>query len=444
MKAAFHTLGCKVNQYETEAISEAFEKKGYTIVDEREFADVYVVNTCTVTSVADRKSRQYIRRMKKVNPESIVVVAGCYAQISPEEVSKIEDADIIVGTSEKSRITDFVEEYIGRRERQKHVEEYGRLTRYDDMGMVTSAENRTRAYVKIQEGCDRFCSYCVIPYARGKVRSRDIGEIIKEVRYLTAKGYKEIVLTGINTALYGMEKEICEENLYGVEKVIAAVNDIKGDFRIRLSSLEPAVVNADYVERLLKYNKLCHHLHLSAQSGSDKILKDMNRPYSRDEYMDIVEVLRKADPLYGISTDIIVGFPGEKEQDFRESVRLVEECLFCKTHIFKYSKRPLTKAAGMKEHTAPQVKNRRSEELHEAARASAKKFFEMNKGTVHDVILEEISENGNMVSGYTENYLRVYVPHDFKDGILPEGIIKVRMNDIFEDGMTGEILHENI
>ena len=445
MKAAFHTLGCKVNQYETEAISEAFEKKGYTIVDERDFADVYVVNTCTVTSTADRKSRQYIRRMKKVNPESIVVVAGCYAQISTDEVAQIEDVDIIVGTSEKNRITDFVDEYIQRRARQRHVREYGSLDSYDDMGMVTSAENRTRAYVKIQEGCDRFCSYCVIPYARGKVRSRDLEEIMKEVRDLVDAGYKEIVLTGINTALYGMEKENGDDSIiYGVEKVIAAVNDMEGDFRIRLSSLEPAVVNADYVVRLLKYDKLCHHLHLSAQSGSDKVLREMNRPYSRKQYVDIVEVLRKADPLYGISTDIIVGFPGEKEQDFEESAGLVEECLFCKTHIFKYSKRPMTKAASMKDHVAPQVKNRRSEMLHDVGRLSAKKFFDMNKATVHDVILEEKSEDGSMALGYTENYIRVYIPLDHKETKLPEGIVKVRLKDIFADGMTGELVKQDI
>lgn len=445
MKAAFHTLGCKVNQYETEAISKAFEKKGYTIVDERDFADVYVVNTCTVTSTADRKSRQYIRRMKKVNPESIVVVAGCYAQISTDEVAQIEDVDIIVGTSEKNRITDFVDEYIQRRARQRHVREYGSLDSYDDMGMVTSAENRTRAYVKIQEGCDRFCSYCVIPYARGKVRSRDLEEIMKEVRYLVDAGYKEIVLTGINTALYGMEKENGDDSIiYGVEKVIAAVNDMEGDFRIRLSSLEPAVVNADYVVRLLKYDKLCHHLHLSAQSGSDKVLREMNRPYSRKQYVDIVEVLRKADPLYGISTDIIVGFPGEKEQDFEESAGLVEECLFCKTHIFKYSKRPMTKAASMKDHVAPQVKNRRSEMLHDVGRLSAKKFFDMNKATVHDVILEEKSEDGSMALGYTENYIRVYIPLDHKETKLPEGIVKVRLKDIFADGMTGELVKQDI
>ena len=232
--------------------------------------------------------------------------------------------------------------------------------------------------------------------------------------------------------------------IYGVEKVIAAVNDMEGDFRIRLSSLEPAVVNADYVVRLLKYDKLCHHLHLSAQSGSDKVLREMNRPYSRKQYVDIVEVLRKADPLYGISTDIIVGFPGEKEQDFEESAGLVEECLFCKTHIFKYSKRPMTKAASMKDHVAPQVKNRRSEMLHDVGRLSAKKFFDMNKATVHDVILEEKSEDGSMALGYTENYIRVYIPLDHKETKLPEGIVKVRLKDIFADGMTGELVKQDI
>lgn len=440
MKAAFHTLGCKVNQYETEAISETFAEKGYSIVDERDFADVYVVNTCTVTSVADRKSRQYIRRMKKVNPKSIVVVAGCYSQINPDEVSKISEVDIIVGTSEKNRITDFVDEYMANGIKQIHVKGYDELDRYDDMGMVTSAENRTRAYVKIQEGCDRFCSYCVIPYARGKVRSRAIEQITDEVKQLVFKGYREIVLTGINTALYDRDSKDMKDGIYGVEKVIAAVNDIKGDFRIRLSSLEPAVVNAEYVKRLMKYDKLCHHLHLSAQSGSDRILRKMNRPYNKNQYLQIVEVLRNADPLYGISTDIIVGFPGEKEDDFEESVKLVQECIFCRTHIFKYSKRPLTKAAEMKEHVASQVKNRRSEKLHEVGHIAAKKFFDMNKGSVHDVIFEEISSDNGMATGYTENYIKVYVPFYEKGEVLPEGIVKVRLKEAFEDGMRGEIM----
>ena len=248
------------------------------VVDEREFADVYVINTCTVTAVADKKSRQYIRRMKKVNPDSVVVVTGCYAQISPEEVSAVDGVDIVAGTNEKSHLTDYVAEFQENGMRQLHVKGYEELDVYDETGLVVNTENRTRAYIKIQEGCNRFRSYCVIPYARGKVRSRGLSEIVAEAEKLIAGGYREIVLTGINTALYEMEQIRPDEagrlpeEPYGVEKVIVALSDIPGDFRIRLSSLEPAVVDADYVKRLLKYDKLCHHLHLSAQSGSSQVL----------------------------------------------------------------------------------------------------------------------------------------------------------------------------
>lgn len=501
MKAAFHTLGCKVNQYETEAISAAFEGKGYEIVDERDFADVYIINTCTVTAVADKKSRQYIRRMKKVNPDSIVVVTGCYAQISPDEVAAVEGVDIVAGTNEKSHLTEFVEEYRQSGTRQLHVKGYEELDAYDETGIVTSSENRTRAYIKIQEGCNRFCSYCVIPYARGKVRSRDLDDIVEEAKRLVDNGYKELVLTGINTALYDMEGRVSvydekvsqavrDDEIYGVEKVIAAVSEIPGEFRIRLSSLEPAVVNADYVKRLLKYDKLCHHLHLSAQSGSDKVLAAMNRPYDRQQYLDIVKVLREADPVYGLSTDIIVGFPGEKEPDFEDSCRLAEECLFCKTHIFKYSKRPFTKAAAMKEHVAPQVKNRRSDMLHEVGRKASLEFFGANIGRVETVLLEEFHRDKDMITGYTGNYIKTYIKLDGgsagvsgdacaggsgagqsagadggasaacshgacgASGVPGNGVsgaeaaaaelinrlVKVRLTGIFNDGMTGEII----
>lgn len=448
MKIAFHTLGCKVNQYETEAISEIFAKAGYERVDEKDFADVYIINTCTVTAMADRKSRQYIRRMKKVNPESIVVVTGCYAQISPQEAADVEGVDIIAGTNEKSRLVQFVSKYRQERTKQVHVKGYNELDKYDGTGIVINAENRTRAYIKIQEGCNRFCSYCVIPYARGPVRSRNLDEIIKEAECLISAGYRELVLTGINTALYGMEKsgrngtDESKDGAFGVEKVIAAIDSLDGDFRIRLSSLEPAVVNADYVRRLLKYRKLCHHLHLSAQSGSDGILKAMNRPYGRKEYMDIVKVLRDFDPLYGISTDVIVGFPGEKESDFEESCRLVSECGFCRTHIFKYSKRPFTKAAEMKGHIAPQVKNRRSEALHAVGKEAAEAFFEMNKGDTAEVLLEEIHEEKNMLVGYTGNYIKTYI--GISSGVKAENmlnrLVRAKMIGTFADGMKAEII----
>ncbi len=448
MKVAFHTLGCKVNQYETEAMAETFKAEGYTVVDEREAADVYVINTCTVTAVADKKSRQFIRRMKKLNPDSVVAVTGCYAQIKPEEVSAVEGVDIVAGTNEKSRLIQYVDEYMKAGIKQIHIKGYDELDSYDETGMITSTENRTRAYIKIQEGCNRFCSYCVIPYARGRVRSRALSEITAEAARLIDAGYKELVFTGINTALYDMEgsgrydhgcTDGTDGELYGVEKVIAAVNDLPGEFRIRLSSLEPAVVNAGYVKRLLKYDKLCHHLHLSAQSGSSSVLKAMNRPYDRDEYMDIVNVLRDFDPLYGISTDIIVGFPGEKERDFEESLSLVESCGFCKTHIFKYSKRPFTKAAGMKGHIAPQVKNRRSDTLHEAGKEAAVSFFKKNLGSTGSVLLEEIYDEKKLLTGYTGNYIKTYIKFDDMEkakGML-NTLVKVKLTECFGDGMVG-------
>lgn len=463
MKVAFHTLGCKVNQYETEAMAADFRKQGFEVVDERDFADVYVINTCTVTAIADKKSRQYIRRMKKVNPDSIVAVTGCYAQIKPEEVFAVEGVDLVAGTNEKSRLAAYVNEYITERIRQVHVKEYSELNSYDETGIIFGAEDRTRAYIKIQEGCNRFCTYCVIPYARGQVRSRPLDAIVAEAERLIAAGYKELVLTGINTALYDMENEAQEIDTaliegrqsisanerynepYGVEKAIAALNGLPGDFRIRLSSLEPAVVNAEYVKRLLKYDKLCHHMHLSAQSGSDKILEAMNRPYDRNQYLDIVRVLKSFDPYYGISTDIIVGFPGEREADFEESCSLVEACSFCKTHIFKYSKRPFTKAAEMNDHVAPQVKNRRSDTLHEIGAKAEKNFFEKNKGRVETVLLEEVYPEKGMVTGYTDNYIRAYIKCDSADlsEIPMDRFVKVKLLEPYGEGMSA-VLEESI
>ncbi|MCQ2546827.1 MAG: tRNA (N(6)-L-threonylcarbamoyladenosine(37)-C(2))-methylthiotransferase MtaB [Clostridia bacterium] len=429
-RAAFHTLGCKVNQYETAGMIEMFRNSGYEIVGEQEFADVYVINTCTVTAMADRKSRQYIRRMKKLNPDAIVAVTGCYVQISPEEVEAIDGVDIIAGMNEKHRIIDYVEGM--RKEQAPAVDEFV------EMGPVTSAENRTRAYIKVQEGCNRFCSYCVIPYARGPVRSRPLDNIVEEAKALIAAGYKELVLTGINTALYGMEED---PDSFGLEPVIAAVNELEGDFRIRLSSLEPAVVNAEYVKKLFSYDRLCHHLHMSAQSGSDSVLAAMNRPYDSGDYYDLVNELFEFDDCYGISTDIIVGFPGETEADFRDSCELVKECSFCRTHIFKYSRRPKTKAAEMKNQVSPQVKNRRSDELETAAKAAMTGFFEINlaaaaEGRTERVLLEEVQ--GDYITGFTGNYIRAYIPLDKE--LKPNTFVTVRLTGLYRDGMTAEIV----
>ena len=503
MKIAFHTLGCKVNQYESEAMAKIFRQKGHEIVGEREFADVYVINTCTVTAVADKKSRQYIRRMKKVNPDSIIAVTGCYVQIDPEAVTGIQGVDIVTGTNEKSRLPGLVERFAA--EKADHakagaageeaagaadaavsaghdeeswtvIRDWKDLDTYEDTGIVTSAENRTRAYIKIQEGCNRFCSYCVIPYARGSIRSRDLEEIVEEARQLIEGGYKEIVLTGINTALYGYDEagaaaeaarqaepgpaaenqgpaEVPEAaparedraeagpEPFGVEKVIAALNELTGDFRIRLSSLEPAVVNADYVRRLLKYDRLCHHLHLSAQSGSDRILKAMNRPYDRAGYLQIVDAVRSFDPWYGLSTDIIAGFPGEKERDFEDSVSLVQICDFCKVHAFKYSRRPRTKAASMKEQVSPQVKNRRSDLLQEAGAKAGASFCAKNLGRQETVLVEEYQEDLGMATGYTGNYIRTYIRCSRQEAEhLLNTFCRVRLTETFRDGCIGLIL----
>lgn len=420
-------------------MKEQFRAAGFDIVGEDDFADVYVINTCTVTSIADRKSRQYIRRMKKKNPGAVVAVTGCYAQIKPEEVSSLPQVDIVAGTGEKNNLIKYVEEFIADGNPQTHVVEYERLKEYHDCGIITSMESRTRAYIKIQEGCDRFCSYCLIPFARGRVRSRNPEEILEEARALIDKGFKELILTGINTALYGSEDgfdrnypDWVSGGREGVEIVIAALDSLPGDFRIRLSSLEPAVINAEYVKRLMKYSRLCHHLHLSVQSGSGNVLKLMNRPYGRKEYLDIVSVLREADPLYGVSTDIIVGFPCEREEDLNDSIRIIEEAEFCKVHPFKYSKREGTAAAKMGGQIDPRVKNMRMEKLSAAAEHFVAKFLETCIGDRRTVLFEE-REDG-MVTGYTDNYIKVYA-----EGSEINCFREVKLLERYRDGMKGEI-----
>lgn len=446
MKVAFHTLGCKVNQYETEAIREQFAAAGFEPVDEKAFADVYIINTCTVTNLADRKSRQYIRRMKKKNPHAVIAVTGCYAQIRPEELAGLPEVDIVAGTGEKGNILEYVTKALstgeGGRTAQVHIKSYDQLCEYQDRGMITSMESRTRAYIKIQEGCNRFCAYCLIPFARGQVRSRDPGEVIAEARALIDKGFKELILTGINTALYGSEKSFAEKypdfrpELFGVEKIIAELNEIPGDFRIRLSSLEPAVVDADYAMGLLQYGRLCHHLHLSAQSGSDHVLGLMNRPYTREDYLQIVRGLRASDPHYGITTDIIAGFPNETEEDFAGSLKLIEEAGFGRVHAFPYSKRPGTKAASMDGQIPPHVKAKRAAELTRRAEETAARFLGGCIGEKRIVLFEE-EENG-YITGYTDNYIKVYVPACGAADLL-NSFKEVRLLEIYKDGMKGEI-----
>ncbi len=444
MKAAFHTLGCKVNQYETQAMAEQFEKAGFEIVPEEDAADCYVINTCTVTNLADRKSRQFIRRARRVSPGAVIAVTGCYSQVKPEELWAMPEVDIVTGNGDKPHLIDLVKEAMEERKRIFKVPAYEALTEYTDRGIIMNMEGRTRAYIKIQEGCNRFCSYCLIPFARGKVRSRDPEEVVDEAKALIANGFKEIVLTGINTALYGTEEGFAEKYgvyEYGIESIIKRIDAIPGSFRIRLSSLEPTVVNAEYVGRLLKYEKLCPHLHLSIQSGSDEVIKAMNRHYTRDEYLDIVKVLKEHDPGYGITTDIIVGFPGETEEDFMDSVRMTEEAGFLKVHVFKYSKRKGTRAESMKDQVPGEVKNERSDRLLEAGEKAAKEFFGKESGRTRTALFEEVTEEG-LLTGYTENYVRVYAKAEGSPEKYLNEFFTVIMGGPFEDGMTAEIIEK--
>ena len=434
IRIAFHTLGCKVNQYETEALKEKFVQKGYEIVSDEERADIYVINTCTVTNLADRKSRQFIRKARRLNEDAVIAVTGCYAETDPDEVSSIEGVSIVCGTGEKAELPNYIERYMS--EKGVVVEGAGdmeRLDSYHSDGIITGMDSRTRAYIKIEEGCDRFCSYCIIPYARGKVRSRSLAEIKEETQGLLNRGFKEIVLTGINTALYG--KDI---GFDGIEPLIAELDAMPDNFRIRLSSLEPTVINKEQVRSLLKYKKLCPHLHLSVQSGSDNTLSSMARRYTRQEYLEIVKELRDFDPKYGITTDIIVGFPGESEEDFAESLSICDDAKFVKVHAFKYSPRRGTRAAEMKNQVHGEIKNRRSQALISHAERVSEDFRRSCEGSVRTVLFEE-PDGDALMCGYTDNYIRVYTQAD--ESKLNE-FCKVKLDEVYKDGMKGVIIDE--
>ena len=470
MKVAFHTLGCKVNHYETEAIKEAFVSRGAEVVGEEEFADVYVINTCTVTNIADRKSRQFIRRAKRVNPDSIVAVTGCYAQVAADEVAEMPEVDLIVGNGRKAEICGLVmqklqkaseaqldmtsdpapEEGTGIRHADVLVLPREELNFYEDMGRIEAgSDGMTRAYIKIQDGCDRFCSYCLIPYARGPVRSRPAGDIVEEVRSLVEAGHREIILTGINTALYGTEAG-AECSLSQLLTMLDSLEAPEGkDFRIRLSSLEPTVVDKDNVEEIIRHKRLCHHLHLSVQNGSDAVLKSMNRHYTRAEYLDIVKALREYDPDFGITTDIIVGFPGETEEDFKDTLDIVKEAFFGKTHVFRYSPRRGTAGAKLKGAVPEETKKERAGILEETAEEVARSFRQSIIGKEQTVLIEE--EEDGFMTGYTGNYIKVYVKVPGADdssedtGGASEHLVKapvpgefcrVMPEDLFRDGVV--------
>ncbi len=407
-KVVFHTLGCKVNQYETEAMEELFENKGYQIADENEIADIYVINTCTVTNLSDRKSRQIIRRSKKKNSEAVIAVVGCYSQVSPEEISDIEGVDLIIGTTERNRIVDLCEEAKDGKVQINIVRDLSLEKEFEAINIDTIRE-KTRAYMKIQDGCNQFCTYCIIPYARGPIRSRELGNIVEESRKLAQAGFKEIVFTGIHIASYG--KDNSSNTLIEVLEEVAKVGGIE---RIRFSSLEPRLINDEFMKSLVNIGKICDHFHLSLQSGSNSVLKRMNRRYTSEEYKSKVDTIRKHMPNAAITTDIIVGFPGESDDEFEDTISLVKEIGFSRIHVFKYSPREGTPAADYKDQIHGSVKNHRSELLIEHGEEMMKDFNSQFIGDKLSVLFEETSRDGDYIEGYTSNYIRVKSKGDKK------------------------------
>lgn len=400
-KVASYALGCKVNQYESEAIAELFEEKGYEIVDVEDFADIYIINTCSVTNFGDKKSRQLIRKVKRQNPNAIVVAIGCYAQTAKDDVMKIEGVNLVLGTKGKSDVVRLVEEYTLENGVVSIVDDISRERFFEPL-QVQKLKNRTRAYLKIQDGCSQFCTYCIIPYARGPIRSRQRDDVINEVKNLAKNGFKEVVLAGIHVASYG--KDLKNIDLLGI---IKDVHNIEGIDRIRFSSIEPNIITKDFMEGLVQLPKVCHHFHLSLQSGCDKTLKAMNRKYNTEKYRQAVNTLRNYMPDVAITTDIIVGFPGESEEDFKQSYEFAQEMKFSKIHVFPYSPKKGTPAAQMKEQISNEIKSERVKILMSLSDKMSKDFIEGFIGKDVEVLFERKCEDGQY-EGHTSNYIKVF------------------------------------
>lgn len=402
-KAALHNLGCKVNAYETEAMQELLEAAGYEIVPFKEGADVYVINTCTVTNIADRKSRQMLHRARKMNPGAIVVAAGCYVQA--QDGKEVDPCiDIVIGNNHKKDLVKILEEYMSENDVLRKVEDISRTKEYESLHLTKTGEH-TRAYIKVQDGCNQFCTYCIIPYARGRVRSRSLDDVTAEVRDLAANGYREVVLTGIHLSSYGIDFD-GERHLLDL---IREVHDIDGIMRIRLGSLEPGIVTEEFAGELASMPKFCPHFHLSLQSGCDATLKRMNRRYTSGEYYEKCRILRKYFENPALTTDVIVGFPGETEEEFRESMDFVDKVDFYETHIFKYSKREGTKAAVMPDQVDEQIKARRSAMMIALSERKQKKYEESFIGKEVEVLVEEeaLIDGKAVQTGHTKEYIKI-------------------------------------
>ena len=400
-KAASFALGCKVNQYESEAIAELFAEKGYEIVGIDEEADVYVINTCTVTNFGDKKSRQMIRKVKRQNENAIVAVVGCYAQTAPKELMEIAGVNLVIGTKDRAQIVEMVEQYDRANGVENHVSDIMKERVFEPLSIQKLA-NRTRAYLKIQDGCSQYCSYCIIPYARGPIRSREPQEVVAEVKRLAENGFKEVVLTGIHVASYGKDRR--DTSLLDILK---QVHEVEGIERIRFSSIEPNVVTEEFAQTMAALPKVCDHFHLSLQSGCDKTLKEMNRKYDTEKYRQAAATLRKYLPKVALTTDIIVGFPGETEEDFRESYAFAEEIGFAKIHVFPYSPKRGTPAAARKDQLLNAVKAERSHTLIQLSDKMAAEFLADAVGTDAEVLYERAVGDG-IYEGHTTNYMKVH------------------------------------
>lgn len=436
-KVALHNLGCKVNAYEIEAMQQLLEEAGYEIVPFEPGADIYVINTCTVTNIADRKSRQMLHKAKKMNPEAIVVATGCYVQTGGEKMEKDEAIDLVLGNNQKINIVEALAEYAENKPGHgSHVIKINQTKEYEELSIDHTAEH-VRAYIKVQDGCNQFCTYCIIPYARGRVRSRNIESVLKEVRALAEKGYKEVVLTGIHLSSYGVD--FPEEKKETLLSLIRAVHEIEGIRRIRLGSLEPGIVTREFAEGIAALPKVCPHFHLSLQSGCDETLERMNRRYRSGEYRERCELLREVYGNPALTTDVIVGFPQESEEEFRKSYDFVDSIRFYETHIFKYSRRQGTKAAAMDGQLTEAEKSFRSEKMIELHHRHAGDYEKSMLGKNLEVLIEEeyTKDGRTWYLGHSREYIKIAVPKSEAYGV--NDIVIVKAEGFLEEHiMTGE------
>ena len=434
MKVAFSTLGCRVNQYESEAMAEKFLREGYEIVDFSEVADVYVVNTCTVTNMGDKKSRQIISKARRLNEKAIIAVVGCYSQLAPDKVSAIDGVDVVLGTRNKGDVVYYVNKAMDEGKIQVHVDGVLKNKVFEDLN-IEEYQDKTRAFLKIQDGCNRFCTYCAIPYSRGAVCSKKPEKVLSEVKRLAQNGFKEVILSGIHIASYGLD---LEEKI-DLVKILEEVEKIEGIERVRIGSIEPAFFTDEVVNKIKNMKKLCPQFHLSLQSGCDSVLSRMNRRYNTDEYKHIVNVLRDNIKDVSITTDVIVGFPGETKEEFNETYNFLKDIKLTKTHVFKYSKRTGTRAAAMDNQVDGKVKEERSKLLIELNDINEKLFNEKFIAREMKVLLEqEVKGKEGIFEGYTRNYIKVEVEGASRDQIGT--FVNCKINKAYSDRMTGELV----